>query len=126
MPDNVYLWICLRRWNTEFYLHPAVTISTSSGLMVVVKLLQCPSDDNVHEACETPLFVTATWEHREMEEEVKGQLLSLYISHLPWAVFSGSVMKWRQLSHPQGKMYKAARRRYLFLFLETANPLKGS
>lgn len=30
-----------------------------------------------------------------------------------------------QLSHPQGKMYKAARRRYLFLFLETANPLKG-
>jgi len=31
-----------------------------------------------------------------------------------------------QLSHPQGKMYKAARRRFLFLFLETANPLKGS
>lgn len=30
-----------------------------------------------------------------------------------------------QLSHPQGTMYKAARRRYLFLFLETANPLKG-
>lgn len=30
-----------------------------------------------------------------------------------------------QLSHPQGKMYKAARRRYLFLFPETANPLKG-
>lgn len=27
-----------------------------------------------YEACETPLFVTATWEHREMEEEVKGQV----------------------------------------------------
>lgn len=32
------------------------------------------SEEEEYEACETPLFVTASWEHREMEEEVKGQV----------------------------------------------------
>lgn len=31
-------------------------------------------EEEEYEACETLLFVTATWEHREMEEEVKGQV----------------------------------------------------
>lgn len=36
-----------------------------------------PSVKEEYEACETPLFVTATWEHREMEEEVKGQVSAI-------------------------------------------------
>lgn len=32
------------------------------------------SVEEEYEACETPLFVTATRELREMEEEVKGQV----------------------------------------------------
>lgn len=32
------------------------------------------SEEEEYEACETPFFMTATWEHREMEEEVKGQV----------------------------------------------------
>ncbi|KAA8595638.1 hypothetical protein FQN60_010929, partial [Etheostoma spectabile] len=54
--------------NTSLAPLPRLT----SGLMVVVKLLQCLREEE-YEACETPLFLTATWEQREMEEEVKGQ-----------------------------------------------------
>lgn len=32
------------------------------------------SEEEDYGACEMRLFVTATWEHREMEEEVKGQV----------------------------------------------------
>ena len=33
------------------------------------------SEEEEYEACETPLFMTATWEHREMKEGVKARYL---------------------------------------------------
>lgn len=32
------------------------------------------SKEKKYEACETPFFGNVAWEHREMEEEVKGQV----------------------------------------------------
>lgn len=32
------------------------------------------SEEEGYHACEMRLFMTATWDHREMEEEVKGQV----------------------------------------------------
>lgn len=32
------------------------------------------SEEEEYEACEMLLFMTATWEHMKMEEEVKGQV----------------------------------------------------